>query len=93
MKKLSILVILIGFSFSLALFGCQQNGTMKADVEKLKETQEKTAKDLEEIKKLLQAKSPPKPAEFKEAVIDVGDEPSMGEKLAKVTLIEYLDFQ
>ncbi len=94
MKKLSISIILIAFSFSFALLGCTQKGDMKDEVEKLKEGQANIIKELGEVKKLLQAKAPARQqAEFKEAVIDVGNDPFEGEKLAKVTLIEFLDFQ
>jgi hypothetical protein len=86
-------MVMMAFGLSIALSGCQQDDTLKSEVEQLKETQEKTAKDLEEIKKLLQAKSPPKRAEFEEAVVDIDTDPFVGDKLAKVTLIEVYDFQ
>lgn len=95
MKKLSIVIILIAFSFSLALFGCTQNGAIKDEVEKLKQEQKNIIKELAEVKKLLQAKKAPSPqrAEFKEVDIDITGDPFAGDKLAKVTLIEFYDFQ
>ena len=97
MKKLSILIILIVLSL---LIGCSQNGaikddfvSVKDDVEKLKEGQANIVKELEEVKKSLQARTPPKPAEFKEKVINIGDDPFKGEKLAKVTIVEFTDYQ
>ena len=96
MKKWPVLIIAISLGISLSLAGCTQNEEMKGEIEKLKEGQENIVKEIGEVKQLLQARAPapaPQRAEFKEAVIDVGDEPFMGEKLAKVTLIEFLDFQ
>ena len=97
MKKLSILIALIVLGL---LMGCTQNGAMKEDlasvtddVEKLKEGQANIIKELEEVKKSLQARTPPKPAAFKEAVINIGDDPFKGEKLAKVTIVEFTDYQ
>ena len=93
MKKFSILIILIIISL---IIGCTQNGAVKYDVEKLKEGQANIIKELGEVKTLLQAKTPPKakaPPEFKEAVINIGDDPFKGEKLAKVTIVEFTDYQ
>jgi protein-disulfide isomerase len=93
MKKFSILITFIVLSL---LIGCTQNGAVKDDVEKLKEGQANIIKELGEVKTLLQAKTPPKakaPPEFKEAVMNIGDDPFKGEKLAKVTIVEFTDYQ
>ena len=94
MKRLAMWFVLIVCSFSVALFGCTQNGAIQEDVEKLKEGQANIIKELEEVKTLLKAKAPSaRGSEFKEALVDVGNDPFEGDKLAKVTLIEFYDFQ
>ncbi len=69
--------------------------SLQQDVKGLKEGQAAIQKDLQEIKKLLQAKpaAQPQPAEFKEAIIAVNGAPSRGEKSAKLALIEFSDYQ
>ena len=78
----------------------QSGGETKAlqeDIKALKEGQISIQKDLQEIKKLLQAKPAQPPAqprpEFKEAVITIEGAPSMGDKGAKLALLEFSDYQ
>jgi len=65
--------------------------TLKKEIEALKEGQKSMQKDIQDIKNLLRAKQAP--PEFKEAVIELGDNPFKGDKNAKVTLVEFSDFQ
>ncbi len=65
--------------------------TMKKDIQTLKEGQTAIQKDLQEIKKLLQARQAP--AEFKEAIINIQGAPTKGDKTAKLVLMEFSDYQ
>jgi protein-disulfide isomerase len=67
---------------------------LKKEVEALKEGQKAIQKDIQDIKKqLITKQAPPAPPEFKEAVIELGDNPFKGDKNAKVTLVEFSDYQ
>jgi hypothetical protein len=93
-KKLSILIFMIVLSLSFALFGCTQKEPVKEEIAKLKEGQETIKKELQEIKKLLQARQAPRKAvEFKETVVNIDNDPFKGDKLAKVTIIDFSDYQ
>ena len=70
------------------------------EVEELKKGQAAIRKELEDIKKLLQ-EQPRQPARaaapagpnVKDVVFDLGANPVMGESTAKLTLIEFTDYQ
>ncbi|MGH8522377.1 MAG: DsbA family protein [Gammaproteobacteria bacterium] len=62
----------------------------RQDLEALKEGQQAIGRDIAEIKKLLQ---PPHPIRPIDAVLEVGDAPLKGKKDAKLTLIEFSDYQ
>jgi regulator of replication initiation timing len=64
---------------------------MKKDINSLKEGQQAIQKELAEIKTILRQK--PAQAEFKETVINVENDPSKGDKKAKLALIEFSDYQ
>ena len=67
---------------------------LQKQIEELKEGQRAIQKDLEEIKKLLlgaRAANQPEPA--REVVIDVTGNPFKGDPNAKLTLIEFSDYQ
>ena len=83
-----ILVFHVQPSFS------QTAGEIKAlreEIRSIREGQNAIQKELQEIKGLLA----PKPAapQFKEAVLSVEGKPFRGNKEAKLTLIEFFDFQ
>lgn len=63
---------------------------LRKEVEAIKEGQKAIQSDLEAIKKLL---TQPAQQGFKEAVISVEGSPFKGEKNAKVTLVEFSDYQ
>ncbi|GAB4547589.1 MAG: hypothetical protein Fur0020_15740 [Thermodesulfovibrionia bacterium] len=77
---------------SLFLMGCAQQGkeidSIRKELKELKEGQERLIKDIHSIKRFLRI-----PDEFKEAIINISDEPFKGDKDAKVTLIEFTDYQ
>jgi Tfp pilus assembly protein PilN len=67
---------------------------LKEDIKVLKEGQKLILMDIQEIKKLLQTKQAPHAsAEFKEAIINIEDAHSKGDKNAKLALVEFSDYQ
>ncbi|MCH6566893.1 MAG: hypothetical protein IH801_00835 [Nitrospinae bacterium] len=88
---LSLLVLLIPLS------GCEQPRgeieALKKDVEALKKGQETAEKELREIKAVLQRVGAIPPPEPENVVVSVDDDPFLGEKNAKVTLIDFSDYQ
>ena len=70
----------------------QEYRDLKKELDSLKEGQEGIKKDLQEIKKLVQSR-PAAGAEFKEAIINIKGAPILGDKNAKLVLIEFSDYQ
>ncbi len=68
---------------------------LQQEIDALKQGQEQIRKDLQDIKKLLQQKSAPAPSgpNVKGKVFDIGANPVKGLPTAKLTLIEFLDYQ
>jgi hypothetical protein len=92
MKRiLAVILLLIPF-----FFGGYANGNelkpLQEDINKLKKGQEFILKELQEIKKLLQKRTP-KRIPFKEAVFNIGDDPFMGDKNAVLTLVDFTDYE
>ena len=75
----------------------EETKALQEDIKALKDGQISIQKELQEIKKLLQARPAQPPAqpraEFKEAVITIEGAPSMGDKGAKLALLEFSDYQ
>ena len=91
----SVLVMLAFVFFHVPPGFAQTSDEMKAlqgEIKALKEGQGAIQKDLQEIKKLLQAK-PAQPAVFKEAIINIDGAPIKGDKKAKLVLMEFSDYQ
>ena len=66
------------------------------DIEAIKEGQQALQKDIQELKTLLQTRpvaAAPAPAAPPPAVLSVAGAPFKGEQTAKLTLIEFTDFQ
>ncbi len=98
MKRRLVLLIMMMFLFALVspvgAKSADDINALKKEVEALKEGQKAIQKDIQDIKKqLITKQAPPAPPEFKEAIIDVGDNPSKGDKNAKVTIVEFSDYQ
>ena len=95
MKRCLICTILTMFFLFSAQICLGQSSAeidgMKKDISALKEGQQAIQKELAEIKTILKQK--PAPAEFKETVINVENDPSKGDKKAKLALIEFSDYQ
>ena len=98
MKKLPVLVVVI----ALTLWGAQPGLTqapsddlkaLKKEMQSLKEGQAAIQKELQEIKTLLRARPAAAPAEPQNIVLNVADAPFKGEKSAKLTLIDFSDYQ
>ncbi len=101
MKRLEVgvlpcLVLMLGLGIPVAAQGGAVS-ELKKEIEALKEGQEAIQKELQEIKNLLRprqaqapAPSPVAPADF---VLDVGENPFKGDRSARLTLIEFTDYQ
>ncbi|MGE5716816.1 MAG: hypothetical protein ACM369_09230 [Acidobacteriota bacterium] len=64
---------------------------LKKDIETLKEGQKAIQKDMQEIKTLLQKGQPAAPSQVVD--LDLGNSPVKGERTAKLTLVEFSDYQ
>jgi protein-disulfide isomerase len=78
----------------------QTEATLEQDIEALKKGQQEIQKQLDEIKKMLQARPAAAPAaaappavNVKDVVFDIGDNVVRGSDTAKVTIIEFSDYQ
>ena len=68
---------------------------LQQEIEALKKGQQAIQKELQELKQLLQARRPARPAapDVRGAVFNLRDNPIKGEQTAKLTLIEFTDYQ
>ena len=68
---------------------------LKKEIEALKEGQQQIRKELAEIKQLLrgQRKAPAPGPNVKDKIFDIGANPVKGEQTAKLTLVEFTDYQ
>ena len=78
-------------SAPLALAQQPSPDDLRKDIETLKEGQKAIQKDIQEIKTLLQKGQPAQPAQS--VVLELGKNPVRGESNAKLTLIEFSDYQ
>ena len=92
--SLRILLGLIFFIFLCSPPGLAQTGEeLRREIESLKEGQKTIQKELQDIKRLLGKKQPPKELPFKEVVIDVTNIPFKGSETAEFAVIEVSDYQ
>ena len=93
MKKYLVPAVIAVLFFALPVFAqtSVDINALKKEIEALKESQKAIQKDIQEIKDQLRARQAP--TEFKEAVIELGDNPFKGNKNAKLTLVEFSDYQ
>jgi len=96
MRSLTRTVILGSVALCLLavpLAWAQQTSTddLKKDIQALQESLKGIQKDLQEIKGMLARQAPP-PSGIG-AVIDFGSSPVKGERAAKLTLVEFSDYQ
>ena len=72
---------------------------LRREIERLKQGQQQINRELQEIKRLLQARLQDRPAaapsgpQVKGKVFDIGDNPVKGARTAKLTLVEFTDYQ
>ena len=65
---------------------------LKKEIEAVKESLKAIQKDMQEIKALLQSRlGPPPPPQ--NVVLDLGQNPFKGERTARLTLVEFSDYQ
>ena len=86
-----VLVSILSVPLASAQQPPQQSDELKKDIETLKESVKAIQKDLQEIKALLQSKQPaPAP---QNVVLELGKNPFKGERTARLTLVEFSDYQ
>jgi hypothetical protein len=92
-----VAVVLIALSPPLALAQTADDfGSLRKDIDALKEGQAALLRELQQIKNLLSASPPPAPraaGPAPEVVLTVGNGPSKGSKDARLTLVEFTDYQ
>ncbi len=99
MKRLvvSSVFVILNFFFTQPGFGQtrEELKTLKDEVKTLKEGQNSIQKDLQEIKNLLrtQQAQPQAPPVFKEAAVSIDAGQVMGDKDAKLVMIDFSDYQ
>lgn len=83
------------FTVSLPAQSTDETAGLKKDIEALKEGQQAIQKDLQEIKKLLASRpaAGPAPEQALNALISIDGEPMKGDKNAKLTLVEFSEYQ
>jgi protein-disulfide isomerase len=69
----------------------QSNDELKKEIEALKDTIRSIQSDLEEIKTLMRQKQ--SAASLQRVVLDLGDNPFKGARTARLTLVEFTDYQ
>ena len=86
---------LLALAAAPATFAQASDQEMRQEIEALKQGQEQIRKDLAEIKQLLKQRPRSAPAGPNVAgkVFDIGANPVKGLPTAKLTLIEFLDYQ
>lgn len=97
MRKNLIMIVPVLFLFVVlcAQMGCETPDVsgIREELKQLIELEKANQKDLQEIKKLLASKGAPAPAPQESVVLNIDKAPFKGKKDAKVTLIEFSDFQ
>jgi hypothetical protein len=76
---------------SLALAQQSSTDDLKKEIDSLRTMLQSMQKDLQEIKGILARQAPPPSGVG--VVIDYGNSPSKGERTAKLTLVEFSDYQ
>ena len=74
--------------------GAQQQKSIEElskQIEALSQSVKAMQKDLQDIKALLQSRTPAPPPQ--NILLDLGDHPALGENTAKLTLVEFSDYQ
>ncbi len=100
LRKCTGILVLTLFFGSTALAQQEEEASLRQQIEELKKGQDEIRKELADIKKLLQASAaraaapaPPPAPDVRNLVLDVGSNPFRGEATAKLTLVEFTDYQ
>ncbi len=91
-----IAVAAVAFALVVPAVGQEAEPDLRDEIESLKQGQQQIRKDLQEIKGLLQAQrrpAAPSGPNVKDKVFDLGANPVLGERTAKITLVEFTDYQ
>ena len=94
-KTASIAAVSLG-ALGLPLLAQESSEELRKEIESLKEGQEQIRKELAEIKQLLRNQRRPAQQQgpnVKDKVFDIGANPVKGEQTAKLTLVEFTDYQ
>ena len=91
---IAVTILLLG-GLSPATFAQSSSelGEIREEIQTLKEGQQGIQEDVAEIKKMLEAMQPKKPEPFKPVEVSLEGTPVMGENDAKVTIVEFTDYQ
>ncbi len=86
---------LLAFASAPGVFAQGTDAELQQEIEALKKGQQQIRGELQEIKKLLQARPAARPSgpTVKDKTFTLGEHPIKGEPTAKLTLIEFLDYQ
>jgi hypothetical protein len=92
-SKLTVGLVL-ALLFAAPLLRAQQPSTddLKKEIQALSQAIKDMQKDLQEIKALLRGPAPAPPPP-QNVLLDLGDNPTRGERTAKLTLVEISDYQ
>lgn len=66
---------------------------LRKDVDELKKGQQQILQQLQELKQMLQSQARPAAPGVKDVVFNLGANPTRGSDQAKLTLVEFTDFQ
>ncbi|MBI1950207.1 MAG: hypothetical protein HYS34_02445 [Acidobacteria bacterium] len=66
---------------------------LRKDVDELKKGQQQILQQLQELKQMLQSQARPAAPSVKDVVFNLGANPTRGSDQAKLTLVEFTDFQ
>ncbi len=92
--QLSLLTLLYGTPGFAQGTSSEGVNDLKEEIEALKEGQKAIQKELQEIKSLLRARQAPAPVPPpREFVLDLAGSPFKGDENAKLTLVEFTDYQ
>ena len=85
---------ILAFTVVPAARAQDSTASFRYDLEQLKQGQREIKQQLQEIKRLLQTRAAvPSGPNVKDKVFDLGDNPVKGASTAKLTLVEFTDYQ
>src|SRR5580692_11634541 len=86
--KQTCLIFLLPF-ICAAADDSSQLAALRKDLDQIKQSQQDMAKTLQSIKEILIGKVSP----LDNAMVRLGDSPTLGERTARVTIVEFSDFE